>query len=192
MDNQAARRRIDRLTAPDYLHGLEDRPVNEVRAMRDECRDEEGRLSYARRVLQGQLDVARSEAARRSGGEESGSLLAQLPKILADPPSDSPRDVRPITFRIPGVSGKRIGDLDAPGVALSQLPDLSDAELASLIGRLSEQEQQISQQRRIVLDHLDRLQVELVRRYRNGEIAIDELVTSPGSPDSPGGAQATD
>lgn len=174
------RRRIDRLTVPDYLHGLEQRESPELRAMRDECREVEEELSYARRVLQAQLDIARSEAARRAGeiAQASGAaLVANLPSILADPPVHGPRVARAVGLRIPTRSGNRPGDLDAPQPALARLPDLADADLADLIGWLSQQEQQVSRQRRTVLDHIDRIQAELVRRYRDGALSIDELVT---------------
>jgi hypothetical protein len=71
------RRRIDRVTAPDFLDELEGRQPNEVRAMRDDCQAEEARLSYERRLLQGKLDIARAEAARRGTGEELGLIEAE-------------------------------------------------------------------------------------------------------------------
>lgn len=189
MSEAHKRRRIDRIVAPDYLHGMEDADVESLRAKRDECREEEALLSYARRVLQAQLDVARTEAARRRGeldGDDT-SLVAQLPGILADAPTSAPRAPRPVGFGIPERSGKRAGDLDAPGLALSQLPDLSDAELADYIGRLSEQEERVSHQRAVVLDHLDRLQAELVRRYREGGLTVDDLVAPTAGDDATGG-----
>jgi hypothetical protein len=170
------RRRIDRMVSPDYLHDIEQQSVGRLRALRDECREEEENLSYARRVLQGQLDIVRTEAARRATGEETDPLLASLPSVLADPPTAEPRDARALALHVPDLSGKRAGDLDAPETGLSRLPDLSDAEIADLIGRLAEQEERVSQQRRIVLDHIDRIQSELVRRYRDEGVAIDDVV----------------
>ena len=57
--------------------------------MRDECREEEARLSYARRVLHGQLDVARAEQGRRIDGGET-SLVDTLADILSDSPVVGP------------------------------------------------------------------------------------------------------
>jgi hypothetical protein len=177
MDTGHGRRRVDRIVSPDYLHAIEERSPAELRALRDECRGEEEELSYARRVLQAQLDIARSEAARRAGDTGDAALVSQLPGILADPPSDTRRAARAVGFHVPTRSGQRAGDLDAPQAALSRLPDLSDAELADLIGRLGEQEQRVSQQRRIVLDRVDQLQAELVRRYRDGGLTVDDVVS---------------
>jgi hypothetical protein len=170
------RRRIDRMVSADYLLDIEAQPVAQLRTLRDECREEEEHLSYARRVLQAQLDIVRTEAARRAGGDETDPLLASLPSVLADPPATEPRDPRAMALHVPDLSGKRAGDLDAPDTGLSRLPDLSDAEIANLIGRLAEQEAQVSQQRRIVLEHIDRIQSELVRRYRDEGLAIDDVV----------------
>jgi hypothetical protein len=180
MDATHGRRRIDRIVEPDYLHGIEERPAAELRALRDECRAEEEHLSYARRVLQAQLDIARTEAARRAGEVGDDALVSELPSILADPTPSEHRETRAVGFHVPEQSGRRAGDLDAPEAALARLPDLADAEIADLIGRLTEHEQQVSQQRRVVLDHIDRLQAELVRRYREEGLSIDEVVAGAG------------
>ena len=181
MDAERGRRRVDRIVSPDYLHGIEERSAAELRALRDECRAEEEQLSYTRRVLQAQLDIARMEAARRAADSDDAALLAELPSVLADPPPDARREARAVGFHVPVRSGQRAGDLDAPDTALSRLPDLSDGELADLIGRLSEHEQRVSQQRAIVLERVDRLQAELVQRYRDGELDVDEVVSGvPG------------
>jgi hypothetical protein len=185
MDASHDRRRVDRIVSPDYLHGIEERTASELRALRDECRDEEEQLSYSRRVLQAQLDIARTEAARRSG-ETDEDIVTKLPGILADEPPPGRREARAVGFRVPERSGRRLGDLDSPEATLSRLPDLSDAELADLIGRLGEQERRTSQQRRIVLDCIDRLQAELVRRFRDGDVTVDDIMNGadPGERES--------
>ena len=48
---------LSRLIAPDYLDGVEKRPVEEIRAMRDECQEAETAVSYLRRLVQGRLDI---------------------------------------------------------------------------------------------------------------------------------------
>ena len=60
---------------------------------------------------------------------------------------------------------------------LGRLPDLSDDELVTAVERLREEERNISTLRRTVMDHLDRLQQELIARYRDGATSIDEVVT---------------
>ena len=59
MDATHARRRIDRILAPDYLHGVEERPAAEVRALRDEL--PYGALERrGRRLVDGLVEEARA------------------------------------------------------------------------------------------------------------------------------------
>jgi hypothetical protein len=179
------RRRIDRVSDPALLDDVADAPAADLRALRDECREEEARLSYARRVLQGQLDIARSEQRRRSGagGEEGGaSLVADLPRILADEPSTSTRQPRTVTFYAPQGGGRRTDDSILELPSLGRLPDLSDEELADLIRTLEAEESQVSDARRRVLDNLDGLQEELVHRYRDGGTTIEEIMAPTPTP----------
>jgi hypothetical protein len=181
------RRRIDRVTAADLLDDVESYPTAQLRQLRDDCRAEESRLSYSRRVLQGRLDIARTEQARRAddSGEER-SLIADLPGILADEPSTgSAREARTVGFYTPPEEGRRADDAGFDLPSLSQVPDLDDGELGDLIARLSEEEAQVSEARRAVLANLDGLQAELVRRYREGGADIDDIMAaSPLQPDA--------
>lgn len=175
------RRRIDRVTDPAFLDDLEQRSATDVRTMRDECREEESRLSYARRVVQGQIDIARAEVNRR-GGSTSEDLVESLARILADSPSTQRRDPRALSLYDPTEErGRRSEDFlmaSGAGSALGRLPDLDEEELVALIEDLTARERGISAQRRIVLDNLDRLQDELVERYREGRAGVGEVVSS--------------
>ncbi len=175
------RRRIDRVTATDFLDGLDDRTAAELRTMRDDCREEEAALSYSRRVVQGQIDIARAEQARRSAGHEAG-LVDELSGILAEK-TDGERDplkarISPLFIPDDQAYASRLHDPHIDDPELSRVPDLDDEELAALRERLSAQEVQVSELRRSVLDHLDALQTELVRRYRDGAADVDAVVAS--------------
>jgi hypothetical protein len=180
------RRRIDRVTSEDYLDGLDAVSVPDIRVMRDDCREEEARLSYARRVIHGQLDIVRAEQARRSGDDSQG-LVGTLTDILADEPAPRSREARSAPLYAPteGGYGQRSHDTLIDDPALGQVPDLDDDELVALFERLSEKEAHISSLRRTVLDHLDALQDELIGRYRDGSVNVDEVVASavPGATD---------
>lgn len=173
-----SRRRIDRVTAPGLLDGASQRSVATLRQQRDDCREEEARLSYTRRLLQGQLDVVRAELARRSG-EEAGSLVDQLPRILADRPAPGSRVARAAPVYDPGQPGdRRREDSVLDEVSLADLPDLTDEELAAVADRLSKEERVVSELRRTVLSNLDGLQDELIGRYREDSSAVGEAVGS--------------
>lgn len=173
------RRRIDRVTAEDYLDGLDSVDLATVRSMRDDCREEETRLSYARRLIHGQLDIVHAEQRQRSGGD-GGDLVETLTAILSDDPTPRSRDARtaPVYAADDQAYGQRAHDTLIDDPAMGRVPDLDDAELVSLFDRLREKEQHISTLRRTVLDNLDRLQDELIRRYRDGTVDVDEVVAS--------------
>ena len=175
-DEERRRRRIDRLTADDYLEGLTSRDIGEVRAMREDCREEEAHLSYARRLLQGRLDIARAEQARRRG-ESDTSLIDDLARILADAPSDRPRHVTSAPLYAPGEGDRRRDDVSLDDGSFAGIVDLDDEGLASYLERLAAEEKQVSQRRRVLLDHLDALQAELVRRLQAGDVDVDEIVS---------------
>lgn len=170
------RRRLDRVVDPAYLDGLEHREPAAVRTLRDECREEESRLSYLRRVLHGQIDLVRAEHERRQSGAGS-ALLDDVTSILSDSPTPS-RHVGQVGFYDPTVEeGGREEDQLIEGAALSRLPDLTEPELEDFLARLVEREREVSEQRRVVLAHLDHLQAELVSRYRDGSASIDDVVS---------------
>src|SRR5437763_9515553 len=73
---------LERLLGPDYLGDVQSRSMEEVRAMRDECRRAEDGLSYVRRQAQGRLDIVASELTRRAEGKgrpTAAAFAAQLP-----------------------------------------------------------------------------------------------------------------
>jgi hypothetical protein len=183
---QERRRRIDRVTADDYLEELDTAEVPTIRTMRDDCREEEARLSYARRVVHGQLDIVRAEQRRR-GGDAEGGLVGTLSEILSDDPAPRSREARSAPLYAPdqGGYGQRAHDTLVDDPAMGRVPDLSDEDLAELLQRLAAKEAHISSLRRTVLSHLDALQDELIGRYRDGTVDVDEVVASAVSSDEP-------
>lgn len=171
------RRRIDRVSAPDFLDGVEQRSPQELRSMRADCQEEEARLSYTRRLLQGRIDITRAEHGRRRG-TMSGGLVDALPSILADE-STGRRDQlharRSPVYAPTEERGRRADDALADESGLGRLPDLDDDELDALLERLVAEERTVSTLRRQVLDHIDRLQDELVARLRSGALDMDQL-----------------
>jgi len=172
---------LDELLAPGFVQGLRAIPLDDLRHRRAQAAEVEVGLSYARRVVQGRLDIVRAEFLRRELGQSSGDLpglVERLPEILGD------RVHAPGNGRLPTLMAPNDADAhDVMGVDdlvdPSRLADLStlDADgLAGLDGELSNLEHEVSRNRKAVHEVIDRLQEELVRRYKSGEASVDKLL----------------
>ena len=172
-------RRLDRIVDDSYLDALDQRSTDEVRRMRDECEEEESGISFARRVLQGRLDILRAEALRREHGggpDSNGSLLSALPGILADDALGArPRVTRflvPPSVQYHRRAVERLVDDEV----LATLGQRGNDELADLAHELASKERELSVTRRTVLERLDRLQDELTSRYKAGMADVQEVL----------------
>lgn len=174
---------LDRLLEPDYLGDLLARPIEEIRAMRDECRRAEDGLSYVRRQAQGRLDIVAAELSRRNEGKgpsDAADIVDMLPEILGKHVSAGGRlvEVRPTSLEPPDDSGELIVELE--GIlhesSLTGLGQITDEELRQLVDRLTEYERIVSERRRALHDRLDALQAEIVRRYKTGEVSVESLL----------------
>jgi len=173
---------LDEASDPEYTSGLDKLPLAKLRARRDACAELEMELSFVRRLTQARIDLVMAEAERRHRGLSEPSpevLVEQLPQILgehtrAEGPGRLP------AFFAPGEGVRvslsaRVEDV-LPSYRLGSLADLSADELDRLLDSLSDLEHDISTERRSLHDVLDRLQEELVRRYRSGEATVDALL----------------
>ena len=68
-------------------------------------------------------------------------------------------------------------DLIVDAKQLAGLPQLEDAELQSKLSALAMLEQEVSADRRAIHWVIDRLQGELVRRYKTGEATVEGLLS---------------
>lgn len=176
----SGKRRLDRIRDEHYLDGLEQRSTDEIRAMRDECEEEESGVSFARRVLQGRLDILRAEALRRrdAGSDTAASILDTLPGILSDDSVTPPTQARVSRFLVPPSVQHHRREVErlASDDLLASLDEHTDAELTELVGQLADKERELSRLRRQLLDRLDRLQDELTRRYKTGVADVTQLL----------------
>jgi len=170
-------RRIDRVLDPAFVMNLEDLTMAELRARRADADQEEVDLSYVRRMLQGRVDIAGAELARRRGKGE-GDLVERLSAVL----SQDHREPAQGLGRHRSVEPSRVGETrrsEEAMVAETSLDDpstLSEAELLDVIDRLREEEASVSVQRRTVQDVLDVLSGEMTRRYRDGRASVAALL----------------
>ena len=175
---QQGNRRIDRVLAQDYLEGLGQLPLPQLRSMRTDAEQEEVDLSYLRRMIQGRLDVLRAELNRRDG-TGSKDLVEGLAAILADEPRAPARGMGRHTTVEPSRadSHRRYVEALVADVGLSDVTARTNDELAHAMRTLSEEEQKLSGKRRQVQQVMDACSAEITRRYREGEADVDALLS---------------
>lgn len=173
MTDGKKRRLVDRIIEPSYLDGLADRSVEDLRSMREEAREAETEMSFERRLCQARIDIMSAELDRRAGkGEED--LVARLPAILAAEGGGTTEGSLP--SRAPTVGVPRNADVPRRRVeevvgeqTLARLTSLPSEEIEGVISSLREHEKTVSSKRRSVQEAMDKIQAEIVRRYKAGE-----------------------
>lgn len=177
------RRRIDRVLAPGYLDGLKSLPIDEVRSLRQDAEQEETDLSYLRRMLQGRIDLVRAELGNREAGEDTGSVLEQLPDILRDEASARPALGRHLTLE-PSRAGEYRRSIErvVADIDISDVTARTDAELENALAALVDFEATVSRTRKAVQQVADECRKEVARRYRTGEAHVGDLLAE-GPPD---------
>ena len=173
------RRRIDRVLDPAFTQGLSERPLGEVRTLRDEAAPEETDLSYLRRLLHARIDIVRAEQKRRAEGG-SVAVVEQLVTILsANAVGPAAGQGRYSTVEPSRAEAHRrhvealVSDVD-----LSDVGELSDERLAEALQTYQAEEVSVSARRRDVQRVMDQLNAEIVGRYRHGRASVDDLLAA--------------
>ncbi len=149
--------------------------LDELRAQRALRQADDDAISYVRRLVQGRLDLVLAEQRRRVSGTDrsvSEDLPAILGRHLNSGPARPPRPTddasdHPLAMELE-VLCNRLG--------ASHVTELNDTELATLSDSLTAFEHERSSERREMFVILDALSAELVRRYRDGEAKVDDLM----------------
>jgi hypothetical protein len=178
------RRPIDRVLAPGFTDDVTGLSPDDLRERRHVAEQEEVDLSYARRLLQGRLDLLRSEQRRRTGdelvsvpGERTDEQIVR--DIVAAMGDDGPRrdhglgrhmDIEPSRVG----EHRRAAELVVADPHISDGTHLSDDELADAIERIAGLEQQLSLNRQRVQHVSDALTEEVARRFREGELSVGD------------------
>jgi hypothetical protein len=181
---------LEAVIAPEYVSGLEQLDITEVRARRTRCQQVENATSYVRRLAQGRLDIIGAELARRNSGEDAGELsdlIEKLPGILADGPSSATSSIGPAASARPPlelepdrtVVDSLTAQLDriCPMADLGAILELGAEALASLCDQVGSFEQDVSLQRRRLHDAIAALQSEITRRYMSGDENVESLLS---------------
>ena len=175
---KGTKRLADRISEPAYLSDLEKLSAPELKTCRREVGELEAELSYARRLLQGKIDILRHELIRRreGGGADVDTLISSLPAILAD--TGRSGIGRHVDIAVPPGADRRRREVEklVSDATLTDLSSLSVEELAALLDQLVQAEVSASEERRVALSVLDRLEEETVRRYRDGIQDVSALL----------------
>lgn len=174
------RRLVDRIIDASYLEGFEDRSIDELRALRDECAEGENEVSFERRLCQARIDILSAELDQRSGNAAGGDLISRLPQILAE---ERAAGAATLPSRAPNLSIPRNTDIPRRRVeeivgeqTLARLAQVPTEEIRKIIESLGDHERNLSDKRRRVHEVVDKLQTEIVRRYTSGEADPDALL----------------
>ena len=137
----------------------------QLRELRDSYQSVENGFSYARRIVQGRLDTVSVELERRAEHDPDTDLVHRLPTALA------------AHTRGPGLPRPQ-GDLDRilTPTQIGHLSELDDAALLAAAEQMGSLERSLSESRRDLHRRIDRIQDELVGRYRGGA-SVDDLLT---------------
>ena len=172
---------LNRLLDDDILTNITTQPLPDLRQARIAAAQAENDVSLVRRVAQGRLDIVGHELQRRSGAVGDGSdlpgLLYNLPDILGSQPRGT--SGRAVVINDPGsIALKLVEKLDmvvSPG-DLSGVDSLDDGSLRMVFERIGELEAELSAVRRQLHERIDTIQIEIGRRYRDGEVSVDSFL----------------
>ena len=174
--SDSKRRLTERITDADYLAGIETKPIEELRSMREECREAENEVSFGRRLCQARMDILSAELARRESGAGDQDLLSRLPEILGGEERPTADTDVPLPSRAPDFSTPRSADVPRRRVeeivgeqTLARLRDLSEEEIRRIVRSLGDYEAELSSLRKRIHEVMDGVQAEIVRRYSTGE-----------------------
>ena len=167
------RRRYEAIAEPGYVEDLEGRSLEDLRALRDECREVENEISFERRLCHARIDILRAEIERRSG-EQDQDLLSRLPEILGS--AELRGEEAALPSRAPDLSIPRNVDIPRRRVeeiageqTMTRLNQLQSDEIKEIMSNLAEHERNLSARRRKLHEVMDVIQAEIVRRYTSGE-----------------------
>ena len=182
------RRPIDRVLAPGFAEDVTALDFPELRARRQLAEQEEVDLSYARRLLQGRLDLLRAEQAQRAtardgvdaGARTDAEIVRDLAAVLSD---DGPRADHGLGRHLttdPSRVGehRRAAEQAVDDVAASDPSSLDAEGLAAAVAHLTELERKVSENRHRVQAVMDQLTAEVARRYRDGEAHVEDVLAA--------------
>lgn len=181
-DGSAVTSLLEALISQDSIENLTTMDLADIRQLRDRYQQVEDGLSFARRMVQGRLDIALSEVERRHS-EGRSSAVDRLPDVLTRGFSSSDDVLLPRLVRdreLPEFTETISAELDRIlGIRdLRDLQVLTDGSLGDAIANLHALEKDVSEHRRRSHNLIDTLQGEIIDRYRTGRASVDDLLAT--------------
>lgn len=149
--------------------------LDDLRAIRAELQHQDDAVSYVRRLAQARLDFVRAEIRNRADGSNR-DITDEIPNVIGSHlTGGASRPPRPID----DFSGHPFAvelEVLCDDACSTDLPAMSNDELATYARRLHDFEQLRSNERRDLFVRIDALSADLVRRYRDGEANFNGLL----------------
>lgn len=168
---------------PSFLFGLDQLSLADLRAKRDRSAELETELSYLRRLVQARIDLIAAEIDRRNrdaAPSRPGTIVEHLPEILAEHTrSEGPGRLTALFAPAECAQATLAARVEevCPPEQLASLADLASSRLDDLLERLTNLEREVSSERKALHAVLDKLEEEIVRRYKSGEATVDGLLS---------------
>lgn len=178
-DMETDLKRLDAVVDPEFIEGCSTWPMEKLRARRKEAEDLEAAISYARRIVQGRIDVYGLEKPSLSKGPAEDPLPSLKVAISARISSVDAR----IAYNdvSSGSLLPSLGEISAlVGMDIEAIPSGPD-EVTSVLSGLKAVEKSLSDCRRKLHLVIDALRQQLVLLYQSGELDVDEILgAGPG------------
>jgi len=173
-------RRIDQVLAADFLTGLRQLTLAEVRSRRHEAEQEEVDLSYLRRLLQGRADIIRAEIAHRANPDDDRPFEVRLAEVLGDGERRDHGRGRHIVVEPSRVDEhRRAGEALVADSSISDITAHTEEQLRADLERVMAVEREVSTNRQRVQVVMDALTEEVGRRYAEGEVDLADVLSRP-------------
>ncbi len=152
--------------------------MSNLRSAREQLQEVEYGYSYARRVVQGRLDTVLGVLEHKNQGDQGSDPILEMPETLGNRIKGPglPRPTRGL--EPPEWADDLLTELN-DAVSLEDLSNLADMDtdvLADLAETISGIERQLSETRSGLHMRIERVQAELISRYRQGA-GVEDLLT---------------
>jgi hypothetical protein len=162
---------VQRVLGAGYLGDVDRLAADVLYDRRSEVERIEGQVSFVRRLAQGRIDILCTELERRDlGGERGdlGELIRRLPDVfggLSVPGSRDVPDIEP-----DGTYSVELDDIAGSDLFLA-LPEHDNHEIDAIVVQLENFERRLSTVRSELHESIERLQIEIARRYQSSASA---------------------